>query len=85
MAATRGTPAELAGYLRDHRCRFLLLDWFQLWQTRYQAGIPFSAKSMNGDSALALAYQGQPLPGFRQLWRSGGKRDGMRLYVLETR
>lgn len=85
MAATRGTPAELAGFLRRHRCRWLLLDWHLLWQTRYQAGLRNDATSMDGDTALALAYQGKELPGFRMVWRSGGRRDGMRLYELVER
>lgn len=83
MVATHGTPEELAAWMRAHRCRWLLLDWLFLWSTRYQAGIAYSEDQMAGDTALALAYQGLPLPGFRSVWRSGGKRDGMRLYVLE--
>ncbi len=83
--ATHGTPEELAAWMRAHRCRWLLLDWLFLWSTRYQAGIPYSENQMAGDTALALAYQGLPLPGFRSVWRSGGKRDGMRLYVLDSR
>lgn len=84
VVATLGTPAELADWLRRHRCRWLLLDWMQLWGTRYQVGIPDTENQMEGDTALALAYQGLPLAGFRSVWRSGGKRDGMRLYVLEA-
>jgi hypothetical protein len=83
MVATRGTPRELADWMRSRKCRWLLLDWYTLWGTRYQAGLPDSATGMDTDTALALAYQKLPLPGFRELWRSGGKRDGMRLYVLE--
>jgi hypothetical protein len=81
--ATHGSPEELAAWMRAHRCRWLLLDWLFLWSTRYQAGIPYSEDQMAGDTALALAYQGLPLKGFRSVWRSGGKRDGMRLYVLD--
>jgi len=83
MVATRGTPRELADWMRSRDCRWLLLDWYTLWGTRYQAGLPDSATGMDADTALALAYQKLPLPGFREVWRSGGKRDGMRLYVLE--
>lgn len=84
MAATRGTPEELAEFLRRHRCRFLLYDWFQLFSTRYQAGLRYDVKELDGASALAIAYTApEQLDGFRLLWRSGGPRDGMRLYVLE--
>ncbi len=84
-AATRGTPAELADFLRRHRCRYLLFDWFQLFATRYQAGLRYDSNEMDGDSALAITYQTPAaLPGFKLLWRSGGPRDGMRLYVLES-
>lgn len=84
MAATRGTPEELAEFLRRHRCRYLLYDWFQLFSTRYQAGLRYDVKELDGASALAIAYTApEQLDGFRLLWRSGGPRDGMRLYVLE--
>ena len=73
--ATRGTPAELARYLGEHRTRFLAYDWRLLWSSRYQAGIPESVNGMQPETALAQAV-GDPrrLPGFELLWKSPGGR-----------
>jgi len=80
--ATRGTPAELAGYLRANRTRYLLYDWRFLWDSRYQVGIPYSVNGMRPGSALAQTVQTpEHLPGFDLLWQSQGGR--FRLYELE--
>jgi hypothetical protein len=81
-AATRGTPAELADYLRANDARFLLYDWRFLWDSRYQVGIPYSVNGMRTGSALSQTVQDpQHLPGFRLLWQTPGGR--FRLYELE--
>ncbi len=83
MVATRGTPAELAGYLREHRTRYLAYDWRILWASRYQAGIPYSVNGMPRGSALAQRTQDpEHLPGFDLLWQSPGGRFA--LYELQS-
>lgn len=83
MVATRGTPAELAAYLRAHRVRYLAHDWRILWASRYQAGIPYSVNGMPRGSALAqMAADPEQLPGFTLLWKSPGGR--FRLYELAS-
>lgn len=83
MVATRGTPAELAAYLGDHRARYLAYDWRILWASRYQAGIPYSVNGMPRGSALAqMAQDPEHLPGFTLLWKSPGGR--FRLYELAS-
>lgn len=73
--ATLGTPEELAGWLREHRTRYLVVDWRTLWTSRYQVGIPDSVNGMQPRTALAQVFDDpRRLVGFRLLWRSAGGR-----------
>jgi hypothetical protein len=86
--ATLGSPAELAAFLRDHRCRFLALDVQTLAATRYQVGLAdsTSASDLDPKSAFVVAARDpEHLPGFELLWRADpnvAPRGGVRLYRL---
>jgi len=82
IAATRGTPAELARYLRTNDTRYLVYDWRFLWNSRYQVGIPSSVNGMRPGTALSqTVHDAEHLSGFELLWQSQGGR--FRLYELE--
>ena len=82
-AAIRGSPADLAAFLRRWRCRHVVFDWYLLWGTRYQAGIPDEVTMPAPDSALAIvARDPERLPGFKLLWKSPLDRSRLRLYEL---
>ncbi len=82
-AATRGTPEELAAFLRAHRCRHLAYDWLTLWVTRYQVGLADDVRSPDPKAAITFAANDpEHLPGFRLLWKSPLGRNGVRLYEL---
>jgi hypothetical protein len=75
FVATRGTPEELAAYLRAHRTRYLAFDWRTLWSSRYQVGIANDVNAMPAGSALAAIVQDPArVSGFQLLWKSPGGR-----------
>jgi len=83
LIATRGTPQELAEWLRAHRCRYLLFDHATLWTNRYQAGVPLAQTGLEETAALAIiAREPERLPGFKLLWKSPFPSKRMRLYEL---
>jgi hypothetical protein len=81
--ATRGTPQQLADFLRAHRCRHVAIDWLKLWGTRYQVGLADDIQVMSAETALAMITRDpEHVPGFKLLWKSPFAADRLRLLEL---
>jgi len=83
----RGTPAELAQWLRDLDSRYLLIDAVTLWPWRYKAGIPIAANSPVRGSAAVWLLNPDPeiqaqVPGFELVYASTLPDRALRLYRL---
>ena len=82
-----GTPADLRALLMGLKCRYLLVDGYQMIGFRYQGGIPWRSRPAHGTAADAFLstdpYVYNAIPGFRLIGVIPEKEPAWRVYEIE--